>query len=590
MKIAHIFNEVESNGDKLFFNETCFDLDYIDNIIHCFKKHIKEYKIINCNENNIDCNDFNDEAKFALKTIEDKEIIDKYDENKINIAIEQVNNEKKEVLLINGDFWGIQNFIFKNLASKNAAKIIRARSAMVQLITKVMAKEIESLGAKEVLFGAGKFLLIGEVGLEEKLKSLQQKLDNWFIGNYFGLAGIVISWVEVDKKDLETQNCNIRKKLKELANKNETQKLKKFSGILQEKAVLSNPESEDLELCDFCKLREGKEEIYGKKCCDICKNEIELGKVLADESYKYLSLEECNGKEIKVMDKKVWFLTEVKENENVFDITNGKMGKLSKWPLKAYVPSIDGEIKTYEEIQEGVPGLMALKADIDGLGDTFRKFYFDSFKKFNRLSREINFFFANYVVNLIEDKYKDIYVVFAGGDDLFVIGPYDEIVKLAVDVRDKFVSFTLKKATISMGLVMFKHNTPIHFVSNWVDEAEKRAKSLDGKDAIDIFGITMKFDEFKKINTLVKSIFAKTNPSISMIYKVIELIVMSCGVDEDVTKTEWISKFFYYTNRNIKNKEKFLELVPLIEEYKEKVLPSIYLQIYKLREDKNGKS
>jgi len=583
MKIAHIFNEVDTNDNKLFISERCFDLDYIKEIIECFKNK-KDY----CKSKRL-CDDLNDEAKFGLKPIEDGSIIDRYDENKISKALKDFNTER--ILLINGDFWGIQNFIFKNLSSKNAAKIIRARSAMVQLITKVIANKIESFGAKEVLFGAGKFLLVGGVGLEEKLKNLQQELDNWFIDNYFGLAGIVISWVEVNKKDLETQNCNIRKKLKELANKNETQKLNKFNEVLQEKAVLSNPKSEDLELCDFCKLREGKEEIFDKKCCEICKNEIELGRVLADKDYKYLSLKELDGKKIKVMNKKVCFLTNVKENEDVFDITNGKMGKLPKWPLKAYVPvKEEKEIKTFEDIQEGVPGLMALKADIDGLGNTFRKFYFDSFKKFNRLSREVNFFFANYVVNLIEKKYENIYVVFAGGDDLFVIGPYDEIVKFAVDVRDKFVSFALKKATISMGLVMFKHTTPIHFVSNWADEAEKRAKNLDGKDAIDIFGITMKFDEFKKINNLVENIFKDTNPSKSMIYKVIELIEMACKVDEDVTKTEWISKFFYYTNRNIKNKEKFLELVPLIEKYKEKVLPSIYLQLYKLREDKNGKS
>ena len=65
--------------------------------------------------------------------------------------------------MINGDFFGIQNFKFSDLATKNAAKILRARSAIIQLITKVVVKILKGeLNAKEILFGAGKFLLISD--------------------------------------------------------------------------------------------------------------------------------------------------------------------------------------------------------------------------------------------------------------------------------------------------------------------------------------------------------------------------------------------------------------------------------------------
>jgi len=582
-KIAHIFNEVHRDNNKpLFFEETCFDIDYIENII-------------NGNlDKSINCDSLNEEARFSLKPIQNKSIIDKYDEEKIKSVIEELDDK---LLLISGDFWGIQNFIFNNLASKYAAKIIRARSAMVQLITKMISNELMGDDIKEVLFGAGKFLLVGNNNqkVKEKIEKIKQKINEWFIKNYFGLAGFVISYVFVNKEDLENQNENIKKSLKVLANENEKAKLNKFKDIFKDenKVVIKVFDEENIELCEFCKMRMGNSEIKvneeSKKVCDICENEIKLGRILALNNYNFLSFSKYGKgdvKKIKVLDKEVYFY----KNEGEYDISNNKMKKQPKWPLKSYVPLKGDNIKTFEEIEDNKSGLMALKADIDGLGDTFRKFYFDSFKKFNRLSREVNFFFANYTPYLIKNHYPNLYVVFAGGDDLFVVGPYDEIVEFAIDIRDKFVTFALEKATLSMGLVMFKSSTPIHFVAEWCEEAEKRAKKYDGKDAIDIFGVTMKFDEFKEIKQKVEAIIKEVSPSKSMLYKVINLIKMANEVEKDFTKTEWISKFFYYTNRNIKSKkEKFLEFVPLIEKYKIKVLPSIYLQIYRLRDIKEEK-
>jgi len=36
MKIAHIFNEVDTNDNKFYING-CFDIDYIDSVINTFK-------------------------------------------------------------------------------------------------------------------------------------------------------------------------------------------------------------------------------------------------------------------------------------------------------------------------------------------------------------------------------------------------------------------------------------------------------------------------------------------------------------------------------------------------------------------------
>ena len=146
-----------------------------------------------------------------------------------------------------------------------------------------------------------------------------------------------------------------------------------------------------------------------------------------------------------------------------------------------------------------------MKADVDKLGDTFRDFYMTSFKKFNRLSRELDFFFSDYATSLMENR--NLYTVFAGGDDLFLIGEYQEIIKFAKEIRKEFYKFALEKSTLSMGLVMFKPSTPINYISQLADEAESRAKlvtlrdSDETRDGIDLFGISMKFQEFLNIES-----------------------------------------------------------------------------------------
>jgi len=47
-----------------------------------------------------------------------------------------------EMYLISGDFYGIQKFIFDRLATKNASKVLRAKSAFIQIFTEYLARYI----------------------------------------------------------------------------------------------------------------------------------------------------------------------------------------------------------------------------------------------------------------------------------------------------------------------------------------------------------------------------------------------------------------------------------------------------------------
>jgi CRISPR-associated protein Csm1 len=284
-----------------------------------------------------------------------------------------------------------------------------------------------------------------------------------------------------------------------------------------------------------------------------------------------------------------------------FDISDKRYdNKSDKWSLNSYVPkgSYDS-IKTFSEyIEENgkitSSGLMALKADIDKLGDTFRELYREDFRLFNRLSREVEFFFSDYITSLVARR-DNVYTVFAGGDDLFLIGEYREIVDLVKEIREEFYSFALNKTTISMGLVMFKPTTPITFVSKMADEAEERAKIE--RDSIDIFGVSMKFDEFYEIENSFGRVvrYLKDNgvETTTFYYRLIEL----CDMRERLNSNDkfnpqdalWKSKLNYLFIRNIRkenNDIKIFNLLNSLIERGERFKPSLFLKIYQNRDEK----
>jgi len=588
MKTAHILNEILDK--KVYIKGEKFDVDFFD----IFRNKNSELVY----ENNKSKK--NELFNLGLKAIEDKSQIVEYDKQKINKILNEIKED--EVLLVSGDFWGIQKFIFSDLTSKNAAKILRSRSAKIQLITKVISKVLANKGAREVLFGAGKFLMIAPVGIKSFISKLQKDLNNYFLKNYFGENGFILSYVKSKKKFLDIENSpELEEILKELGKINEINKLKKFdlSNLDNEKKVIDVFESakSDDEICEFCKKRVKKID----NACEICNSEIELGKKLVKNDYLAIVEKEEKGAIfiIEILGKKYYAVLSDRVDKSIsekwFDISNDKLKDLEKWQLKSFVALNNEKIKTFEELQGDSSGLIALKADVDRLGKVFRDFYYKSFAKFNRLSRELNFFFANYIPYIIKqnEKYRNnIYVIFAGGDDLFLLGRYDVVVDLAKEIRKRFIDYTRKSATISMGLVMFKHNTPITFISKMCDEAESRAKSINNndRDGIDIFGITMKFDEFldieKRFSKIVEKL--KDEETTTFYYRLIDIIKMANNIEfeekKDFKNALWKSKL-NYASRNFKNKDFLDDLNSLIEEYGNKILPSLFLTIYKRRDN-----
>ncbi|MBK9496380.1 MAG: type III-A CRISPR-associated protein Cas10/Csm1 [Xanthomonadales bacterium] len=123
---------------------------------------------------------------------------------------EDIWNEKK-FLLIQGDFFGIQNFIFGegSQTQKRAARLLRGRSFYVSLLTELAAlKVLEGLdlpATSQVLNAAGKFLILAPntPDVVERLQMLQRELDDWFVDKTYGQSGVGLAWLPASSSDFK---------------------------------------------------------------------------------------------------------------------------------------------------------------------------------------------------------------------------------------------------------------------------------------------------------------------------------------------------------------------------------------------------
>jgi CRISPR-associated protein Csm1 len=114
-------------------------------------------------------------------------------------------------LLIQGDFFGIQDFIFASggETNKRAAKLLRGRSFYVSLLSECAAlKVLDALNlpaTSQVINAAGKFMIVAPNTNDTKasLKQVRAELDAWFLEHSFGQAGVGLAWTAASCKDFQ---------------------------------------------------------------------------------------------------------------------------------------------------------------------------------------------------------------------------------------------------------------------------------------------------------------------------------------------------------------------------------------------------
>lgn len=268
---------------------------------------------------------------------------------------------------------------------------------------------------------------------------------------------------------------------------------------------------------------------------------------------------------------------------------HGELSDLAKEAERESIESVEGrtpkndDTATFEGLASSSCGadlIGALRMDVDDMGKKFKAI--GSLPELSAKSRMLNLFFKVYLNeicagNLGEEekptdivgknyqekntdgtnKGRNVSVVYAGGDDLFILGAWDETAELAFDIQRCFARFTggsfdseKKGCGISGGLTLHQPKFPLYQMAQKSGEAEHVAKSAKvSKNCFTLFLLSLDdVDNSYQFNNKTVRIIDWVDKK--FFYLLTNLIVLTeqqkNGTQIDCIKLEGVSKGFIY--------------------------------------------
>lgn len=508
-----------------------------------------------------------------------------YQSAKIKVAIASsiflyvVDNELAEesfegsapFVLLSGDATGIQKYIFGVNTYKHSVKLIRARSFQVWIQSFLIAGHICNMlgltNSNIISFSGGKFLLLlpNTKALNDVVERTRFEVDSLCLSEYSGeIAYIISEGVRCSKKELEADNNSIIQRQMRLDSGNAKQK-KLQSGInnSKERAVLTRQYESLMAAGHVCAACESNPVDDDSDFCKGCGYLIELGRLLNKQGYDiYLNFDIISNLKDTVRIRKS---SELNSSWKGFSISHYVPG-MARISMPYYVPVDEKseDVKTFEDLSllsSGVHKLAMFKADVDYLGLIFSSSLKDkwSLARYASLSSSFHFYFSEYLVSKVKREYRNLYVVFSGGDDVCIIGPWNEIMNFADEFNEDFHSFSANNPSLSVsaGIVMFSPHDPISVVADEAEEALEASKKEKDKNSISLFSRTVSWPEYSKQLGDADVLMAMSQLSKSgLLYKLLTYSDNACAVRNenigvsDMRKALWLSHYSYAIRRS----------------------------------------
>lgn len=484
--------------------------------------------------------------------------------------VQAIRNRKVEkFLLFAGDIGGIQNFIYQ-ISSKGAYSLLKGRSFYIQILSDIAAMTIvEAVGLTRVNIiysSGGKFyiLLPNTEQTKQKLKDLIEQINADLFEKFDGELFLRTGWAALSGNDLMLENDRLSAKWNEVNAHLQKQAQQPFASLLRNTEKfreIFGPGDWDMETCQACHKEVKKQAIVENKkgvaLCPVCAHLEKLGNRLKNAKYLVLT------KQVKAPDQRDIFLgtsiflhDELKEdwlkrvqqgdlllqlNNTSFDDLLQSKTFTSLWAREMKGASEVGHFQvgfqyyggtrrldaTFDEIADRTScdfrKLGILRMDVDNLGKIFsrglrhyrvkprdgsseaKNFY--SLARMTTLSAQLNLFFSGYLNQLISDTEETkAAIVYAGGDDLFIVGAWDEVMEKAVQIRKEFEDFTCHNPSFTMsgGLAITDGKFPIYKSAEYAGQAEEQAKKFGNgqvsKNAFTAFGACLSWPEWMEVN------------------------------------------------------------------------------------------
>ena len=186
------------------------------------------------------------------------------------------------------------------------------------------------------------------------------------------------------------------------------------------------------------------------------------------------------GRDISVLDVPFKLLPEQRTNAS----------RVGRW-----IPRDDNGALTFQDLARrscGDSRLAVLKADVDDMGARVAKIAAadPTCEKLRSFSRYLHCFFAEKMQDEAENHWKLIYTVYAGGDDLLLVAPWQIMLDFAGKLAQQFQRGPAREAreygplTLSAGITLTPYRVPIRHAVEPGRDAAERSERASGKESL----------------------------------------------------------------------------------------------------------
>lgn len=478
--------------------------------------------------------------------------------------------------LLKGDISGIQKFLYR-IQSEGASRELRGRSFYLQLLTEAIAlwilRQFDLPITNLLLASGGHFYLLLPYGeAREKIDALRAEIAEKLWDAHREELSIVLAGIPVTPNNFN-QFAGKWEAVSEEVNRRKQTKWREFT---KEKMFnhLFTPHGERVT------------ENYGFP---------ELGRQLRDAQY----LVTFEIPEQPIPDKPDWreiirgfgsevHLVDKLENKppSPADATRGIVHRLNstdflsdeilenfRWrdlPVSydfRLLPQViphrpDGTVADFDQLadaSEGAKWLSVLRMDVDNLGALFREGLGDSatISRMSTLSESVRIFFESYVPKLCRDYNSRhtpeiLELIYAGGDDLFLVGGWSATPEIAEQIRDEFHAFVGgEHVTLSGGIAIEHKKYPLYQLANDAGDALDNQAKQKEKNALSFLQKRMSWAQFNRVDEWHKRLFdavsgEKPLPS-SFLTRLSEIYHLYDSAEKNQRKWAW--RLIYHLGR-----------------------------------------
>lgn len=418
-------------------------------------------------------------------------------------------------LLFSMDMSGIQKFIYHQYGTEDVLKNLRARSFFLDIMMENMADELlDNIGisrANLIYSGGGHayMLLPNTEAAKKAVRIFESDTDAWMLEEFNGELFLACGYAQGSANDLENKPFGAYQNLfREASASVSDRKLHRYSAqdILYLNQKTGNGHERE------CRVCHRSDHLTEEDLCEVCSGLIRLSNGILNKDF--FTVQQDIGQNHSEDCIPIW------KNELLFwDTEKSLRSKIAgdhtyirsyaknqryvgdSLAAKFWVGSYcsDSTIEKIVAKGTGIRRLGVLRADIDNLGQAFVAGFPAEYQTLSRaasFSRKLSLFFKLHINDLLSHgefsldggtPTRNVAIIYSGGDDVFIIGAWKDILEFSVDLYHAVQKFTQGTLTFSAGFGIYQEKYPISYIAADTGRLEDRSKQMDGKNAITLF-------------------------------------------------------------------------------------------------------